>query len=519
MSRDANATPTGGLKSTLKIAVPIVALMGVIFGVTFFAQYTQKPPEVEPKGKPGESGTSRNEPPLVFFASTRVWDPPSLAPEYRDFPLLAPSRDPSKELPFSFSMQDRIFQGFYEPGPQERRTAFWFENRNPHSVTLQLKDLGCSACSGGRVAAIPPEVTKAYLHRTALAALPIGPFNAFGVGLADPAADFDKLDWTSHKFSDNRNAAYKVPPAPAVPDKWSAQWGILEFTFIVHPKPVIPLWTEFATQVDGNPEQVGRHRFEIFFSPSEACLVSTPTIDAGEINQLTPDREYTFLVYSATRGPGSEFGDLDLPKCVIQAPPGIDPGQFVEVTKVERLPQHELFDVVREAAKQGRFTKVQGAYRVTVVVRPKIGKARLDIGQMERTVYLTAGDAKPQSVLVSAMVRGPVWLASGKSDIELETFKGRLGLKEHSIGELLTEAPGTELSIVKADCKPQIVGWEYEVVKKADRGGRGVYDLKITIPPGRQFGAILDNPMIVIEVKGPTPQRMRIPVKGSGGPG
>lgn len=517
MSQDANATPPGGQKSTLMVAIPIMAFMGafmgVIFGVTLASQYTgcQKRTESE-KDKPGTSVGNPNEPPLVFHNSTRSWDPPSLAPEWRDMPLIAPSRDPDKTLlPFSYSAQDRIFQFFYESGPQERRTAFWFENRNPKPVTLQLKGLGCSACSGARLASIPPEVTRAYLQRSALAALPIGAFNPFGVGLADPAADFAHLDWTAYKFSEDRNATYKVRAGPEAPDKWTAQWGILEFTFTVNTSPKIPLWTEFATQVDGT-EQIGGHRFEIYFAPSEAFALSQTTLDIGEINPLTPDREYTFLVYSATRGPGSEFNDLDTPACVVQAPPGIDVGKFVEVTKVDRLPNSELLGVAESATKQGKFMKVLSAYRVTVAVRPKVGDARLDIGLMERTVFLTVGGVKPQAVQVTAMVKGSVWLASGKTDVEL-SFKGKEGLTRYPV-ELVTEAAGTELAVVEAECLPRFV--KYELVKQPDRGGRGYYELKITVPPGRVFGAIDANSIVVIEVKGPNPQRIRIPIKGKG---
>src|SRR5262245_51056650 len=67
----AGAAPAaGGLKSTLKIAVPIVALMAVIFGVTFFAQYTPPSGDTESGGAKG-----KNEPVLRFFTSARHWDP------------------------------------------------------------------------------------------------------------------------------------------------------------------------------------------------------------------------------------------------------------------------------------------------------------------------------------------------------------------------------------------------------------------------------------------------------------
>ncbi len=521
MSQDVNRSATngagGGLKSTLRVAVPIVALMLVIFGVTLFSQYTQKPQEKEDDAGSGPASVS-NTPPLVFFTRTRMWDPPNITwPGYANLPLLAPSYDPSKENKFEFSPQDRVFAGFFEPNKEKvRGAAFWFENRNAKPVTMQLKGINCSACSGGRLAAIPPDVTRAYLQRTALAALPIGTFNAFGVGLADPAADFSKLEWTKYKFSEHPDATYKVPAAPATPDKWTPQWGILELQFAVGENPKIPLQANFATVVDGT-QQVGAHEFSIYFAPAEAFAVSRSAIEVGEVNQLTGDREYQFLVYSATRGPGSEFDDLTPPLCDIQAPTGIAPGKFVEVTKIERLPDSDLQSVAAEVARGGKFSRVQSAYRVTVAVRPKIGDSQLDIGLMERTIHVTAGGAKPQSIRVTATVRGAVWLATGNTEVTVPTFNSRAGTVHTET--LVTETAGMELVLIEDQCTPRFI--KYALTKKEDRGGRGYYELKLDVPPGRQTGAIRDDikntdAVVVIEVKGPKPQRMRVPIKGRG---
>src|SRR5262245_53389483 len=116
MNQDANNPRTGSpaqspataMSSTLKIAVPVFLLMAVIFGITFFAQYTPKPPE-----QTDGPGQESNEPPLRFFTSARGWDPPDLYSQlglqFRGLPLMAPSADPSKsEDAFKFSLQDRI---------------------------------------------------------------------------------------------------------------------------------------------------------------------------------------------------------------------------------------------------------------------------------------------------------------------------------------------------------------------------------------------------------------------------
>jgi len=503
---------SGGLKSTLRVVVPLLALGAVVFGVTFFAQYT--PPAETEDGKTSSDGApkSSGEPPLRFFTSARRWDPPKLSePGYRHLPLLAPSAvastDADSRQQNTFSIQDRIFQGYYEPGDAQRATQFWFENRNPNPVALQLRGVSCNACSGARVAAIPPETTKSLLRHAALAALPIGAFHGYGIGLVEPAAALTKLDWAQAQFRDDPHATFHVPAA-SNPDKWSPQWGILELTFRVGENPKLPLAAEFATQVEGT-QQFGRQGFALMYEPAPACEVSRTAIEAGIIDSLSGERDYELIVYSNTRGPGSEFGDLDRPSFLVDAPPGItDPAKFVEVTKVQRIPDAELPDLMeRLHSEHKRMNKVRAAYRAIVTFRPRIGESRLEIGQMERTISVSCG-SDPQKVTVKATVHGAVRLENNRIEIELKTFNGRNGHEEWV--DLIAEKTGGELVVVKDECKPADFG--FELVKQPDRGGQGHYRLKISIDKGKVYGQV--KGVVVLEVKGPNPQRIRIPFKG-----
>ncbi|MBN9121606.1 MAG: hypothetical protein J0I06_21080 [Planctomycetes bacterium] len=523
MSTGAEQPPAGGLKSALKIAVPLAALVAVVFAVAFFSQYTT--PEPDEKKGPDNEGPRSNEPPLRFFTSARHWDPPLMtAPGYRNFPLLAPSAvapalsDDEKPFKFNFSLPDRVFQGVYEPSQDRLRTAqFWFENRNPQAVTMQLKGVSCSACTGGRVAGLAPEVTSRLLRHSALAALPIGPFNPFGVGLTQPLGSLalppgqGGLQWTEYGFSADPNATFRVPAATN-PDKWSPQWGILELKFKVLSQPgdsPKPIGAVFATKVENGPE--GGNEFSIAFSVARAFDIGRPNIDAGRIDPLSGERPYEVLVYSATRGPGSEFGDLEPPVGTVEAPGGsVEPVKFVEVMKVERVPEAELADVAeRLAAEHKRLTPVRAAYRLTVVVRPKVGETRMDIGLFERTLNLTAGGVTVP-LPVKATVRGGVWVDGDRTEFDLGTFSGGPGTSQTI--ELTTEKAGTELAVVKDQCEPSKL--VYELEKQPDRGGRGYYKLKVTVPPGQVFGSV--KGVVVLEVKGPNPQRMRLPFRGTG---
>lgn len=511
MSTGPEPKPPGGAKSALKVAVPLVALVAIVFGLTYITQYT---PQKEGDKPDGAQVVSSGELPLRFFNSVRHWDPPLLsAPGYRHLPLLAPSATAQEgDQAFAFSLQDRTFQGVYEQSSQHQRaTQFWFENRNPNPVVMQLKHVSCGSCTGGRVAAIPPDATRSLFQHTALAALPVGSFNPFGVALTQPLAAMaapGALQWTDHTFDkDMAQVTYRVPAAPANPDKWAAQWGILELKFKVSEKDTSKtLDVAFATQVENSPGQQDTNQFRITFENARGFALSQSALDAGKVDALSGERKFVLLVYSATRGPGSEFGDLAPPVGAID---GDEPVKFVEVVKVDRVPESELADVAEQlATEQKRLTRVRAAYRVTVAFRPRVGDARLDIGKFERVISFASGDAVAAAT-VKATVAGPVRLDSGSGEFDLATFNGGKGTTQAI--DLTTDAAGIELVVVREACEPK--NFEFVLEKQPPRGDRGHYKLKVTVPGGQVFGATKGT--VVLDVKGPNPQRMRIPFRGT----
>src|SRR5262249_825773 len=204
-------------------------------------------------------------------------------------------------------------------------------------------------------------------------------------------AKISVLPMTEFHFLDTPNATYKVPGATN-PDKWSPQWGIFTLTFTVSENDNTKLLAaEFATQVDGT-QIVGMNVFKIGFHRAPPFEVSQPVIDVGRLDDLSGDREYTIVLYSSTRGPSSEFGDFDMPDARVQAPlTGGEPGKFIEVTKMERIPDAELPDLMAALATKQRSMRVMAAYRATVVLRPKVGDVKLDIGQLARNINFVSG--------------------------------------------------------------------------------------------------------------------------------
>lgn len=473
------------MNSTLKVLVPLALMIAVVFAVTYFAQYT--PTEREDTDNKASNGVGGDRP-LRFFTTSRQWNP---SPEA--------------------SLQDQSFPGFFEASNEEQRTTFWFENRNPASVSLQLLKVSCSACSGGEVAPIPSEATKLLLQMSAVSALPQGLISPLPLGMAAPAANIlDKgrptLKWQSHRFNeDPAQVVYNVPAA-ADTDGWSPQWGILELNFKVREGQQRSLQAWFKSQVH-NSTTMGMDEFTISFAQVPPFELTKQAIDVGELNDASRTAvEDSFVIYSLTRGP-EDLSSLNVRVTMPQGESG-DPGAFVTAGPMVPLKPQEL-DQLKISDKA--FSKrVRTAYRVPVTVRTRENEARLPIGKLQREIWVSIpGNEPSKRVVLNGMVRGPVYLSDGKL-IDLGSFRSSEGVSSHY--GITTERTGIELAVVADQCRPKSM--KVTLVKQPDRDDRGYYEVKVAIPKDEQQGEIVDG-VVVLEVKG-TRQQFRISVKGRG---
>jgi hypothetical protein len=472
------------MNQTLKILIPIVVLMAVVFGITFFAQYS-------PNRKDETDAGVNREPPLRFFSSERRWNPIG-------------------------SLQDQIFPGYYEAqsdaaGPKNSAT-FWFENRNRSSVSMQLKRISCTACSGGRVAPIPPDVTSQILQMSVLSGLPQGLFSGLPIGMVGPAAnlDSDRLKWQAYTFKDDPHPTYTVPAA-GNPDGWSPQWGILELQFVVGlvPKTLI---AAFDLHVDGT-NQTEEAEFKISYEGVDPFDLLAMPIDAGELDEKSEPKKFEITVFSSTRGPNrSGLGDLQTPVARVDMSHNSvgEPGPFVSVSKPVRVPEDALESIAVEASNHHkRFMRVEAAYRMTITVAPKVGDQRADLGPLERDVWVSVpGAAVSKPIHVAALIRGPIFLDDNRKDIAI-TYPYAKGVTEKYT--LVTLQRDAELKVVD-ECKPDEMKVTLEKLPPAS--DRGYYSIIVTVPREKLVGAW--SGVVVLELKGPNPQRIRIPVRGKG---
>ena len=468
--------------STLKILVPLVLLVGVIFAITYFSQYTPPEPDeptIDPK-------TVQLKKPLRFFSTIRHWDPIG-------------------------SLQDQQFPGYFEQGQTAYPASFWFENRGTAAVHMQLKYVSCTSCSGGQVAPIPPDVTKQILQMTAISTLPQGLVSGLPLGLAVPTALLDakrdELKWQYHKFDKAPiDIKYEIPGAPTG-DRWAEQWAILQLQFQVKPGGG-SLKAEFLVKADGSDE-LSDERFGIEYAAAEPFDLGRTTIDVGEMTEASPTQNHEILVYSSTRS----VSELKL-AMLVAMPDGTSgvPGPFVSVGQPVPVPEDKIEEMairISMAKQPPQPTRVRSAFRVPVTISSKVGDAKLDIGSIERNISFTQGTDTKQ-VRVRGSMRGPASIV-GARELGFGAFTS--SDLQTATATIETERSGVELEIVKELTVPKFL--KVELVKQPDNGERGSYRLKATIPAGEQLGDIRDG-LVVLQAKGPNPLRLRIPVTGRG---
>jgi hypothetical protein len=495
--------PKSGLRSLFKTAVPLALLFGVVFGVIFITQYTPKVDEKELERREGGG----NEPPLRFFTSVRQWDPQAE------------------------SLPDRVFPGFFE---RDTRGAaeFWFENRNARPVLLQLKGVSCTSCSDGWLAPIPPATTRSILEMAAVGGLPLGPFNGLHLGMAGAGAGVspDRIPYQAHEFR-TTDWLFKVPAADN-PTGWTPQWGILALNFKAGQRQ--ELSAMFATQVEGTT-QYREEEFKIAYVTVPPLEITKAEIKVGDLDDNSADQRHELVVFSTTRGAGAR-DPLPTPTVRVLDPAGrADPGTFITVGTPAALAPEELDRLAEDLARTGTRLRVRAAYRITVTVRPKVGDQRLDIGALDRDLWVSAGDPQQmRQVKLTGTVRGGVSLSEGK-EIDLKSFQSKVGSPERSF-EVVTDNPATDLAVARTEVEERLPGGEVrktavdhvvvngrvapDVLKVAvvrqDRKepDRGYFTLKVRVPPDAHQGQFL-NSYVVLDVKGPAPRRLQIPVKGS----
>jgi hypothetical protein len=120
--------------------------------------------------------------------------------------------------------------------------------------------------------------------------------------------------------------------------------------------------------------------------------------------------------------------------------------------------------------------------------------------------------ADPRPVKLRGVVTGGVWLSDAK-EIDLGSFPSRQGVNKKFT--VTAERADMELAVagVLVQDQPRTDVLKVALKKLPPLGDRGYYEIAVTVPPGAHTGELI-RCFVLLEVKGPKPQRIRIPVKG-----
>jgi hypothetical protein len=214
------------------------------------------------------------------------------------------------------------------------------------------------------------------------------------------------------------------------------------------------------------------------------------------------------------------MGDLAPPRASVRMPmaQGGDPGKFVQVSAPERIPDAELGQVaelIADLSKRQRLVRVEAAYRYTITFDPKADDRSLDIGLLEREVWFALDAGEQRQVSVKGMVSGVVWLDDNQNEITMPNSAQAAGFTKSF--RLVTARRDLDIKLLEAETKPTFVKVNLERDANPPAGDRGYYKLTVRVPSSKENPAIRVGRWsgeVVLEVKGPTPQRIRIPIKG-----
>jgi hypothetical protein len=134
----------------------------------------------------------------------------------------------------------------------------------------------------------------------------------------------------------------------------------------------------------------------------------------------------------------------------------------------------------------------------------------MDIGLLERDVFFALpGMKEPKAVRLKGMVTGGIWLAERRTNIELPSYRASTGITFPVT--VITEQKDAVLTLVPDECRPKFAN--YKLTKVSGAGNQGYFELTVEIPKDSQAGSW--SGVVVMELKGTRPQRIRIPILGS----
>lgn len=484
------------MKTLTQVVLPIAALVGIVFGVTWMNTHMSKD-----SSKTGEK-------PKVGGQA-----------ESLKFPLLIARKDPS-------DWRLRYWNSEFEP-TTKGHFDFWFRNVNDQPVRFAAMGVSCQ-CAGALVGVIPPEAMSSYLTQRAIAQFPGLPGSPI-LDIANLIELNNQISWKSVVTGPDRGET-SIPGAGVSSDEQmraahlnpgNPQFAIVRLTWEAKQQADntdrdahTSISGHFVSQLPNS--NAAAMDLQVGFTVAQPLHVFVPGDKSGEIrlNELLTGSIVTreLVIWSSTRS--------ELPIAIDPITPG-NYKDCVTWTPPTRLTENEVLDLEQKLMSPDQPPiKIRSAYRVFLTVSEqrqierdgKMITRQLDLGPFYFQLQVGAG-TKPVTLIVHGVVRGDVRLINGSISSDAVDF-GRSFSSSTSKTikvSVLSERVGMDLEEIKAERSPDYL--IVDLLPDGEKEGKKQWILTVTIPESKLFGDLPLGSQVVLQTKDKTPRRVRIPVK------
>ena len=476
------------MNSFTRIGLPIALVIGVVFGITFIRMHSAVDPDPTDGPKVKDKGAAASASPVEFGIR-----------------LAAPQPTPPPKGLESLTYWDPVIEvgaaGHFE---------FWCHNKHPQPVTVRVSDVNCQ-CAGVEMAVVPPEVFRDYAITSALAG---GPFGAAGpiAAIAHVALD-RRLEWAPLE-KEGQKTEQTIPAAtPAA----GTQVAIVRLGWKAKGEPGPK--TVYANVMAELGDSAGKAyrletqtaivpAFDVIRRDGPNKWAKADDLLFGELRENAEVKQVMYLV-SATR------------RQFLYTVTGTQPDPCVTWTEPAPASEVEVQALLGSIPKEGSFRRPRSVYKVEVTVRERTeaeadGKKQLrqlDLGLLERRLTVSAVDGGSVTVAVRGRVFGDISFLTGAPDGRVDlgnAFPADQDFTKDMV--LLSERAGLDLTLDAAATTPNYLKVKLEPLAPID--GRNQWKLRVTVPKGSVYTALPVDSAVVLTTTGPSPRRLRIPVRG-----
>ncbi len=441
------------MKSVIQVVALFVVLVGGIFGLTFFTQFTPN--------KNSPTGTA-DSPPVVTellkrHEKTATWDP----------------KDPQYVQEFA-----KGIKAHYD---------FLVENANDKPVTVSLDSkFSCTCTNLDVLIGVVPADARAKLKdaKPAPSGAALEPYLA-GVTWTSIAHDQDK-------------------PAPTVDipaaDAGGPQFAAVRFNFETKQYKATTLKAQVQARL-GKAADYLNFDVPVSIVPPLGASVPNEQLAFGDLKS-GEHREQSFKIWSATRDhitPTVQLATDD--PCIQVAEP-----RPLSADELARLPD----ELIASGAVTAR-TRPRWGYEIKVTVSERHGDNQLELGPFSRRLYVNKGTDAELVVTLTGTVRGSIRVGQpGDRDrVDLRVFPATHGAEQRLT--ITGTTPGLTLAVDHV--KPDAL--QVQLVPIPTRFGNPSWTLIVTAPPNALAGPLPSDSAVYLKTGGPQPRRIRIPVVGN----